>query len=189
MSNHDLRLFIAVDIESNTCKDALHTLQQILPRKGLSWTSDNQFHLTLKFLGATKAELVERIIKVLENLKFESFKIEFTETGAFPTNKRPRVLWTGITMGADPLISIANQIETQLETIGIPLSERPFQPHLTLARVKTYFPELNTLLSPFFNYKFINSNFFSIVTKVILKKSNLRPTGATYEDLYILKSQ
>lgn len=189
MIDNELRLFIAVDIESNACIDALHALQHILPHKGLSWVSDNQFHLTLKFLGNTKSELVENIVKILKTITFRSFKIQFNETGAFPNKKRPRVLWTGINDGATSLIELSKQIDSQLATIGIPLNERPFQPHLTLARVKTYFNELNDLLNPFFNYKFMNTDFSSIVTKVVLKKSNLKPTGAVYEDLYILESE
>jgi 2'-5' RNA ligase len=56
--------------------------------------------------------------------------------GAFPSMGRPRVLWLGVTEGAQPLTAVAERLCASLRERGFKLEDRPFKAHLTLGRVK-----------------------------------------------------
>lgn len=62
--------------------------------------------------------------------------VAWGDPGAFPSIARPRVLWLGV---ADPVMTttVHGLLVSELRTRGLPSDERPFRPHLTLARVRT----------------------------------------------------
>ena len=63
-------------------------------------------------------------------------EIDFRDAGFFPDERHPRVVWAG--MAATPnLAELAVEIDQRLELLGIPREQRPFRPHLTLARFKS----------------------------------------------------
>ena len=55
------------------------------------------------------------------------------DTDSFPTAKAPRVFWIGIQAGPQ-LAELADSVDVAVAELGIPREERPFSPHLTLAR-------------------------------------------------------
>ena len=57
--------------------------------------------------------------------------------GVFPDQRRPRVLWLGMEGDVPRLLSFQQELEGELGTVGFPAEERPFRPHLTLARIKS----------------------------------------------------
>jgi 2'-5' RNA ligase len=90
-------------------------------------------HVTLKFIGGQPEAAVEKIKDTLSTITASTGEIKFRGYGFFPTAKRPRVFWIGIQ--ADPqLPSLAAVIDEKMLTLEVPKEERPFSPHLTLAR-------------------------------------------------------
>ena len=56
--------------------------------------------------------------------------------GRFPPGKRPaRVLWAGI-VEQPALLALQAAVETALGAVGFEPEDRPFSPHITLARLK-----------------------------------------------------
>jgi 2'-5' RNA ligase len=101
---------------------------------GLRWIRPDQRHVTLQFLGRVDepnsvadsvAESVRRIAP---------FGLVLGGAGAFPSARRASVLWLGVTTGADALADLAGAISEATAPLGFPVDDRPFLPHLTMAR-------------------------------------------------------
>ena len=93
-------------------------------------------HVTLRFIGPT---LDRRIPAALEAVRVAAsetppFEVGLAGAGAFPDAIRPRALWLGIGTGVDELSALTRAIDRELSARGWPVEERPFRPHLTLAR-------------------------------------------------------
>ena len=139
-----LRLFIAADIspdQRGACAELIENL-----KKGVQftkaypkWVEPDNMHLTLKFLGNVDAERVSEIARVLDPIavKNHRFSMGFRGLGAFPTERQPRIVWIGVQAGRRNVMSLAGEIEQALTPLGFPPEDRPFHPHLTLARVKS----------------------------------------------------
>src|SRR5207344_3659032 len=69
-------------------------------------------------------------------LAIAPFDLTLAGTGAFPESGAPRVLWMGVEQGKDGLMAVEREVSARLSGLGIPREERPFNPHLTLARVR-----------------------------------------------------
>jgi 2'-5' RNA ligase len=105
--------------------------------RGARWARVEGMHVTLKFVGEASAEKVEEIMKALEGVRSTAaVEMNFRGVGFFPNAKHPRVLWAGIEATPN-LPTIAAEIETRLERLGIAREGRAFRPHLTLARFKS----------------------------------------------------
>nr|NIR44127.1 RNA 2',3'-cyclic phosphodiesterase [Gemmatimonadota bacterium]NIR76250.1 RNA 2',3'-cyclic phosphodiesterase [Candidatus Kutchimonas denitrificans]NIS00690.1 RNA 2',3'-cyclic phosphodiesterase [Gemmatimonadota bacterium]NIT66835.1 RNA 2',3'-cyclic phosphodiesterase [Gemmatimonadota bacterium]NIV23434.1 RNA 2',3'-cyclic phosphodiesterase [Gemmatimonadota bacterium] len=102
--------------------------------------------------------------------------------GAFPSPKRPSVVWAGIEAD-DALRTVHERVEAELESIGFPRETRPFHPHLTIGRGRkrakpAEYRGLAEALSERSNY----SDTFR-VRAVETMQSRLTPKGAIYEVL------
>jgi 2'-5' RNA ligase len=97
----------------------------------LRWTRLDQRHLTLQFLGRVDDAdaLAESVAETVRRIA--PFTLSLGGAGAFPSVRRATVLWLGVTIGAEELAALAGAIATVTE-----LDDRPFVPHLTLARAR-----------------------------------------------------
>lgn len=103
----------------------------------LAWVPEARLHLTLKFAGEQEGAMVAAIADAVVAVaaRHRPFELEVGGIGAFPSWKRPRVVWAGI--APEPRLELLqHDLECALERIGLPLDGRPFRPHLTLARVR-----------------------------------------------------
>src|SRR5262249_24843363 len=64
------------------------------------------------------------------------FRLTLEGLGAFPRVERPQVLWLGASEGATSLGRLATALDRVLCDRGFPAEQRPYVPHLTLARIK-----------------------------------------------------
>ena len=95
------------------------------------------WHITLRFLGKTDAPTLDRFIYGLSAAaKPGSFRIGFGRLGAFPNPRKATVLWVGVAKGVEPLNQLNEASESAAVGAGLPPEERPFRPHLTLARIR-----------------------------------------------------
>jgi len=102
----------------------------------IRWTRPEGLHLTLKFLGEVPSDRVLYVTAALQALDpFEKFEVEVRGFGFFPNAVHPRVLWAGLEPPAG-LIDLARRVEAALERLGFAPEDRPFHPHLTLARFR-----------------------------------------------------
>ena len=119
----------------------METLQRrarlLAPRARLTWVTPDRMHLTVRFIGAADDEKLAALRRVLE-APFETtgFTLSVHGTGTFPPKGPPRVVWAGLQDGRDRLRALEREMTARLSTIGIPPEDRPYNPHLTLARVR-----------------------------------------------------
>ncbi len=135
MSN-SIRTFVAVKVA--VLPELLAVLKSIAAmRWPVAAVPPDKLHVTLKFLGETPLDLREDIqLRIAQAITGQPpIPLRVEGLGAFPSTARPSVIWAGMS-GAEPLVSIAQQLEVLLEPLGFTRESRPFHPHLTLARVK-----------------------------------------------------
>jgi 2'-5' RNA ligase len=75
---------------------------------------------------------VESVVESV--LRFAPFTLELGGAGAFPSARRASVLWLGVRDGADGLATLAASITAATAPLGFGADERPYHPHVTLAR-------------------------------------------------------
>lgn len=127
-----MRLFIAIAIPDDL-KKMIGRLQVDIP--GARWVPAEQIHLTLAFLGEVEEAAVEPLNRELARIHLPGFELCFSGTGCFPDRRRPRVLWVGVEPHPH-LKTLADRVHEVVLACGIPQEERPFSPHITLARLK-----------------------------------------------------
>ena len=134
------RLFIAIELPDSV-KDQLLRLRADIP--GATWVKRHGYHLTLRFLGdGIEAAKLEAIKEALAAVTSNSFAMQIQGVGRFPPNPKQgaRVLWVGVT--APPVLSqLYQQIEKTVTKLGFPVEGRVFNPHITLARLKSFKPD------------------------------------------------
>src|ERR1700733_2594888 len=129
-----MRIFIGIDLETEVrarIPRLLEGVQGFTPEA--RWVQPESLHVTLKFIGEQKQEQVEAITERLERIKGTAFAIRFAGYGFFPTAKAARVFWIGIQAGSQ-LAGLAGNIDAAVAELGVPREDRPYSPHLTLAR-------------------------------------------------------
>lgn len=134
----DVRAFIAIDLPDGI-KEELGALSTLLAAKtsGYKWVKPNTMHLTLRFLGYLGEQRFAEVAKAIgKGIKADG-PIELIPrgVGAFPDERRARVIWAGLGGETDKLFSLVAMVDAKLEKLGIPTETRPFKAHLTLARM------------------------------------------------------
>jgi len=138
-------------------------------------------HLTLAFLGETPSSKIKQVSHALSAFPpIDPFKIHLKGFGMFPHARRPRVLWVRIKL-CPPLEDLSVKLNTSLETIGFPLPQKTFKPHLTLARFQV--PRLQPEIKNYFLADSLTALDPITVQGFSLFESSLKPEGTTYHKL------
>ena len=174
-----MRLFIAIEIPQSvrsTFASLLKDFSAIAPQ--VKWVRAENLHVTLKFLGETQSAKLGPLQNALSAVRSaDPVNLEFRGLGFFPHEKRPRVFWAGMEASAN-LKALAGEIDLAAHSLGFPLEERPFTPHLTLARFQP--PGIPPKLLQAIQEKSAQG-FGSLRTgEFHLIESKLKPTGAEY---------
>jgi 2'-5' RNA ligase len=129
-----MRLFIAHDIDDVIRERLTRFVEGVRNfAPDARWVTPESLHVTLKFIGEQPDASVENIKRSLAGISSTASEIQFRGYGFFPTAKSARVFWIG--MEAEPqLIALAAAIDDNMAALGIAKEDRPFSPHLTLAR-------------------------------------------------------
>jgi 2'-5' RNA ligase len=187
-----IRVFVALKTPPQW-DDALEELQKELKLKvasdAIRWTSPLQFHLTLRFLGFIPSSDVERLITIIDSVTstLHSFELRYDGPGCFPRVKSPRVIWAGLKTESSQLDELYQRLINATKEIGEPPEDRPFKPHLTLARVKNLEKKSIPLLEQALGSSDFRNPGAWVVDQVALMQSRLSPKGATYETIHVSK--
>jgi RNA 2',3'-cyclic 3'-phosphodiesterase len=182
-----LRLFIALPLPDEL-KSVVQMQQEQLKMhlrehdKQIRWTTSQQWHLTLNFLGATNIERLPQIQSAMERAAkpVRVFGLETTTLGAFPSLQRPSVLRLGV--GGDvPRLQTLQLRLTEALTGMIEPDDKPFKPHLTLARLKQF--GLGKEVRAAFENSATTQHVWRADT-LCLYQSILNPEGTTYTLLH-----
>jgi RNA 2',3'-cyclic 3'-phosphodiesterase len=172
-----------VDIP-DAVKDELH--RRMAPYRGrmpeARWTRPENWHVTIKFLGATYPRLVTEVESAVDAAAeaVTPFESAITVLGAFPSARRARVLWAGLEDKGECLASAARDLDERLCEHFKP-EARGLTPHLTLARLRTPI-NLEDAAPAWIGFPVASAPF--TIDRLVLYRSHPSPRGARYEPTY-----
>ena len=139
-----MRLFVAIDIPPEV-KDSLRALlDRWKPLAKLNWSPVDNLHITTKFIGEWPEARLDEMKTALAEVPVPGpIDIEIRGLGWFPNPRHPRVFWAGIEAG-ELLRDLARATEQATAKRGVPVEERPYSPHLTLARIRSPMETMET---------------------------------------------
>lgn len=133
------RTFIAIELHDEA-REALRReiarLRAVLP--GVRFVNPASLHLTLAFLGElddTRLEAATQSAMIVASAH-APFTLRLANLGTFGSARSPRVIWVGLAGEQAQLLALRVALTDDLASRGFPREERPFAPHLTLARIK-----------------------------------------------------
>lgn len=175
-----IRAFIAIKLASPPSLSVVITKLDVIGRPVKAVHAD-RLHVTLKFLGDISPELISQLGDAIRGIAnaHSAFNLRIRGLGAFPNVRRPTVVWAGLENG-ETLVNMAAELDKRLKPLGISQERRKYQPHLTLARVRSKPPaELAALLDE------LATEDFGVVSidSLELMQSDLGPEGPRYTTL------
>lgn len=182
------RLFIAADLD-NTARQQLTEFMRTVAHCGgkINFTAPENLHITLAFLGDTQDREIPKIIQAAADAVHGVKALTFCVQGAklIGPEESPKMIWANVTEGHDSLAALADNISAAIAPLGFKPETRPFNAHVTLARIKYAKDphELENRISPAAE-KFFGKIHLQAVT---IYESILKPTGPIYLPLHSCK--
>ena len=138
-----MRLFVALEISGTVATAVLDlisrlraTAARLAPLSRITWVTAERLHITIRFIGHVEESKADAVRTMLTEPLGERFDLTIAGVGAFPPTGAPRVIWAGLTAGRPRFMALEKLVNGRLAEAGVPPEERPFNPHLTLARVR-----------------------------------------------------
>ena len=189
-----IRAFIAITLSEEVyqgLEQVIAGLKEKLSGVPLRWVPARNIHLTIKFLGNVSMTNLEMLKKAIhtEAGQHAAFEMSVGRFGAFPSLQRPRVLWVGVEASKSLQLTQLG-IENVTSRLGYPKEDRPFSPHLTLARVsRNASPQdIKAISQAISNYEVGFLGAFR-VEEIHLYRSDLMRGGAVYTRLFSVRLQ
>ena len=136
------RVFCAIEVSSDVRERIVGHAQQLriaVPEVQASFARLENIHLTLKFFGNLSQQQVLKASEAASQAVAAAspFKISMQGAGSFPNRGPARVLWIGINDESGKLAKLQSELERECESRGFGREDRPFNPHLTVARLRS----------------------------------------------------
>ncbi len=174
-----VRVFIAVEPDEEI-RDRLELAGMSLRGSNarLTLPTADQMHITLKFLGEVPENKIQKISEALKKVKSAPFQLQAAKVSTFGR----RVIKAEVS-DQGSCADLANQIDGFLLPLGFPKETRPFSPHITLARIKEYAPDLQIKTDALCDAEFGTC----MIDEILLKQSTLTSKGSIYTTLARVK--
>lgn len=177
------RIFIGIKINlSDKLVNLISNLKLSLTNSDIKWVDMNNLHITLMFLGDVDTKKIPDIIQKLKCTAklVKPFSIKLVGFGKFSRQNKTSVIWVGFT-DKSKLQDIAEKIKRSMIELDFEKEDRPFSPHLTVGRVKTFCNEEK--LNNFIKLNIQTNLQESAIKDFILFESILKPTGPIYKPI------
>lgn len=137
-----MRFFIALEIPNQnlpqfrSIQQSLHTL---ITQSRI--TKLDKIHLTLAFLGEQNPEIKEKLVDIINQAVKDVpiFEVTPAYIDGFPNLHHPQVLWVGVKGDIDKILLIRERIKDSLAGLHLPVDERRFIPHISIAKLNNQF--------------------------------------------------
>ncbi|HLL76348.1 MAG TPA: RNA 2',3'-cyclic phosphodiesterase [Pyrinomonadaceae bacterium] len=182
-----LRLFAAVELTDAARRSAVAHVARLRtmlsPVVKVGWEREEKLHLTLKFFGGVEPERLPGLSDALALAAASArpFSLSLEQAGVFPTPARPSVLWLGLADPSGELARLQLRLEDECAAANFPREQKPFRPHVTLARVRTATRETRSLARQHLELAFEPVTFG--VSEIVLVSSRLGPGGSVHTPL------
>ena len=166
------RLFVAVRPPRSVRDLLLNAMGGI---SGARWQSEDQIHLTVRFIGEVDRHQAADVLAALGAIHHPPFDVAISGLGLFDRRGQPQVVWAGITP-SEPLKTLHKKVDQAIARVGIAPDQRAYIPHITLARLKPSSGRIRGLIEESGG---LTSPPFPI-DSFALYESQLTPEGAVY---------
>ncbi len=174
-----MRLFLAVFPPAEVQRAAFGIIASLRrPGDGVSWVKLENLHYTLRFLGEVGEDGARRATEAAAEAAGGSpaFPAVLGGLGAFPSSRRARVIWLGMSEGGEALVTLARDLERALAKRGFAPEGRAFSAHLTLGRVRVPGPDWTATLAG----AAVEALPRFTVDRLCVVQSQLNPRGSIY---------
>lgn len=176
-----MRLFTGLDVPYETRRNLELLLHHLKPKADIQWSPLHNLHVTTKFIGEWPEERLQDLKDTLTGVPVTGdLRIALRGLGWFPNPHQPRVFFVNV-QAPEGLLALARSTDQACAAVGIPSEEKPFRPHLTLARIRPA-GKLFDLKKAVADLPDDNIGAFT-ATQFHLYKSDLRPGGSVYTKL------
>lgn len=131
------RIFFALPLPESA-RDHLHRwIEAHKPELPLArWSHPLDYHITLKFIGDVPSHEAATIQThpLFQNVTASSFSLQLDRLGTFGKPAAPSVLWCGVSGELPALTRLQAEVEAACQHLGYPAEDRPYRPHITVAR-------------------------------------------------------
>jgi 2'-5' RNA ligase len=176
-----IRTFISLEIPRAIIDEIISIRNNLVPAyERIKWESIEKLHVTLKFLGETEQENIEKIFTSIKQLstKYQKFDLQLDHFGFFKSNGVKRILWAGLKENFE-LENFVKEIDILCSEFGFEMEKRKFKPHITMLRIKneSIIKEVDLLD----NYRLPELKF--IGNKITMFQSILTKGGSIYKPI------
>jgi 2'-5' RNA ligase len=176
-----VRLFVAVELGDEVLQKVDEQVQKLRRRAPeAKWVDTHKMHVTLVFLGQTDEARAGEVGDAVRAAAagHEPMTISVERGGGFGGRKAPRVLWIGLAGEIEALGRLQQDVARRMAALGFEMEERPFKPHLTLARSREQRGDsaLARCVEALEGQSFGSAR----VSELVLFESKLSPKGAQY---------
>jgi 2'-5' RNA ligase len=136
-----MRTFVAIAPEDSLrsgLAECARRARRALDDSGIRWIADRDYHFTLAFIGATPPEQIARMRIALASVaqSLEAFSYRLLPFEYFPPGPRARVI-AALPADPQPFLAWREAVGRALAATAMSFDHRPFQPHLTVARLRS----------------------------------------------------
>lgn len=175
-----MRLFTGLDLPPDVIRNLDGLMARLRPAARIHWSPAANLHVTTKFIGEWPPARLEELKTALRRLGSRPpIQLAIRQLGFFPNAHSPRIFWCGVE--APGLDALAAGTDAATSQLGVARETRPFQPHLTLARIKDRV-DLRPLRETIAALPSLGFGQFEART-FFLYQSALKPTGSVYTKL------
>ena len=185
-----LRCFIGISMSEEIKNNLFRCREKIIASLGnnvFRWVKPENIHLTLHFLGNIPRETIPHLEKSLVFCcrTLSPFVVTLDGIGAFPSLKKPKVLWADLKNAGGELLTLHTLCGTILQNLGIEVDRRVYRPHLTIAYLKKRTSE-DVMRYLDVNPGLLKNQISCKVKNLIIYESNLTPQGPVYTPIAVL---
>ena len=180
-----MRAFFAIALPEPQ-RRALGELRDALRTEGIraAWVRDENFHVTLRFLGDCDTARLEAMATQVRGALAEQrvFALHLAGTGAFPNPRKAAVLWAGLTDASHAeLVAVQAATEAAARSAGLAAEPKAFHGHVTLGRIRQPSKD-DRLARVLADHADFDGGEFAVTT-ISLLRSELTSGGAVYSSL------
>jgi 2'-5' RNA ligase len=177
------RIFLAVDAEPDEAYiSEIRRIKPELADEKIRWVPPGNYHITLNFFGDTAAGTELQLIEMLSEFAQgqQPFSFSLGPLSFFKQGKEPRVLFIDV-LNAGKLEELVDNLRLALVGHGFAKAEKPFRPHLTIARMKKTGNKAHLMEVVSRSEEFPGQ--IIRVDKIVLYESILKPEGPVYKPI------
>lgn len=170
-----MRLFYALMPSAAMIAGLRSTMQGV---SGARWQTDEQLHLTLRFIGEVNGRTADDLAAALLARPVDLPHIALSGVGMFESVRHPNALWVRATP-REPLARLHQRFDRIVQAAGLEPDHRAYLPHITVARLSHSAGSIDRWLQTFAGFDMSAMAF----ARCSLVESILTANGSHYEEI------